>query len=183
MGGMAQFGDDPLVTRLSQRWGHSAHLLLSAAIVAVIVMGLYPLPGAFALTVPVAVLGFVLVSWLLMRQHDRRLCEQCAAAIPLNPSEQAARCRRMFWLSHCGMQPRYLVPYLVVLIGSNFATSTVGRIGWAFVQSSMIYLIMAYTMHRRLQPWCPWCRGDGGGERDEDDVTPPAPPVDRHQPA
>jgi hypothetical protein len=87
----------------------------------------------------------------------------------------------MFRLTHCGAEPRYLIPYLAVLIGSNFATTTVGRIGWAIIQSSMIYLIMAHTAHRRLQPWCPWCSGgDGGGERD--DVAPPPPPVDRRQP-
>jgi hypothetical protein len=73
-----------------------------------------------------------------------------------------------------------LIPYLVVLIGSNFATTTAGRIGWAVVQSSMIYLILAYTTHRRLQPWCPWCRSDGGGEHE--DVSPPPPPVDHRQP-
>jgi hypothetical protein len=115
-----------------------------------------------------------------MRQHDRRLCEQCASAMPLNPAERAARCHRMFWLSHCGSQPRYLIPYLVVLIGSNFASTAAGRIGWAIVQSSMIYLILAYTTHRRLQPWCPWCRDDGGGEHE--DISPTPPPVDHHQP-
>jgi hypothetical protein len=178
---MNEFAELPLIDRLAQRWGHSAHLVLSAAIVAVILIGLFPTAGALSLTVPVLVLGVVITSWLLMRQHDRRLCEQCAAAIPLNPAERAARYRRMFRLTHCGSEPRYLIPYLAVLIGSNFATTTVGRIGWAIVQSSMIYLIMAHTAHRRLQPWCPWCSGgDGGGEHE--DVAPPPPPVDHRQP-
>lgn len=176
---MDDYAHLPLLGRAVQRWGHSAHVVLSLSIMAVIVMGLYPPQGALMVTAPVAVLALVLTSWLLMRQHDRGLCEQCAATMPLNPAEQAARRTRMFWLSHCGSQPRYLVPYLIVLIGSNFATTTVGRIGWALVQSSMIYLILAYTAHRRLQPWCPWCREDGGG--DERDTAPPPPPVDRRR--
>jgi hypothetical protein len=44
----------------------------------------------------------------------------------------------------------------------------------------MIYLILAYTTHRRLQPWCPWCRSDGGGEHEDTSPTPP--PVDHRQP-
>lgn len=170
----------PWSGRLAQRWGHSAHVVLATAIVAVIVMGFLPPPGLLMLTVPVALLTVVLASWLLMRQHDRRLCEQCMSAMPLNPAERAARCKRMFWLSHCGGQPRYVIPYLTVLIASNFATTPIGRIGWAIAQSSMIYLIISYTTHRRLQPWCPWCRGDGGGEHE--DVSPTPPPVDHHQP-
>lgn len=178
---VTRFGEEPFAARLIVRWGHSAPVALCAAIVAVIVMGLYPLSGTAALTVPVAVLGVVLTSWLAMRRHDRSLCERCVAALPLNPAERAVRCQRMFWVTHRGLEPRYLVPYLTVLIGSNFATSVAGRVAWAVIQSSMIYLILAYTSHRRLQPWCPWCRGgDGGGERD--DVAPPPPPVDRHQP-
>jgi hypothetical protein len=71
-------------------------------------------------------------------------------------------------MAHTGMQPRFLVPYLVVLIGSNFATSTIGRIGWAIIQCSMIYLVLSYSTHRKYQPWCPWCREGGGGEHVED---------------
>jgi hypothetical protein len=179
------FAAAPVLARLAQRWGHSAHVVLSAAIVAVIVIGLYPPQGPLMLTAPVALAAVVLTSWVLMRHHDRGLCEQCLAAMPLNPADRAARCRRMFWVTHCGTRPRYLVPYLVVLIGSNFAsasTGTFGHMAWALIQASMIYLIASYTMHRRLQPWCPWCRDDGGGGEDRGDVAPPPPPVDRHQP-
>jgi hypothetical protein len=164
---------------LTQRWGHFGPVLLCGSIGAVILLGLHPLSGPLALTVPLAVVLFVLASWLLMRQHDRRLCELCAASLPLNPGEQAARYQRRFWVAHAGSQPRYLIPYLAVLLGSNFAATTAGRIGWAIVQASMIYLIAAYSTHRRLQPWCPWCRGDGGGEHED---TAPGPlPDDRRQ--
>lgn len=180
MGDMGGFAAQPWGGRLAGRWGHYGPQMLSASIVGVIMIGLRPPPGAFALTVPVALLVFVVASWLLMRQHDRRLCEQCVLSMPLNPSEQAVRYKRRFWLAHSGAQPRLVIPYLVVLIGSNFATGTIGRIGWALVQSTMIYLILSYSTHRRLQPWCPWCRGDGRGGEDED-VAPPPPPVDRRQ--
>lgn len=170
----------PWLARVAERWGHFGPVLLSASIVAVILMGLRPLEGPLALSMPVLLLAFVLASWLLMRQHDRRLCEQCAASMPLNPAELASRYGRRFWLAHAGSQPRVVVPYLAVLIGSNFATAPGARLAWALVQATMIYLIVSYSSHRKLQPWCPWCRGDGGGGSGED-IAPPPSPEDRRQ--
>jgi hypothetical protein len=153
--------------------------MLMASIVAVVAIGIYPLPGVFMFTVPIALFGIVLFSWLLMRQHDRRLCEKCVMSMPLNPAEQAQRLKRRFWMAHTGSEPRFLVPYLVVLIASNFATTTAGRASWAVIQLSMVYLIMSNSTHRRLQPWCPWCSDGGGGE--EVDETPPVLPHDDRQ--
>ena len=89
------------------------------------------------------------------------------SSMPLDAAEKATRYERRFWTAHAGSEPRYLIPYLVVLIGSNFLTSPAGRIAWAVIQLSMIYLIMAQSTHRRLQPWCPQCSGGGGGEEVE----------------
>lgn len=168
---------------LPERWGHFGAELLAAAIGGVILVGLHPLDGAFALTVPLALLLFVLATWLMMRRHDRRLCEHCMAALPLNPSERATRYARRFWLAHAGSEPRLVVPYLAALVGVNFVPGPVGRLLWALLQGSMIYLLLAYSTHRRLQPWCPWCRGGGGGggEDDDDPVSPDPVPGDRRQ--
>jgi hypothetical protein len=128
----------------------------------------------------VLLLGFVVMTWLCMRQHDRQLCERCAASMPLNAAEHAARYRRRFRLAHAGSNPRVLVPYLAVLIGSNFLMSPAGRIAWAVVQASMVYLILSHTSHRRLQPWCPQCAGGGPG-KDETVDEPDLPRGDRRQ--
>lgn len=173
---MSQYADLPWAERVVQRLGHHASEVLILAVGAAIVVGLHPLPGVFMLTGPLAVIMLVLISYLAMRRHDRRLCEQCVAAMPLNPSAEAARYRRRFWTAHSLSEPRYLVPYFIVLIGSNFATSPVGRIAWAVIQSSMLYLIASHVTHRRLQPWCPWCSDGGGGEHVEE--SPPVLPHD-----
>jgi hypothetical protein len=146
--------------------------LLCASIFGVIIVGLYPPPGALALTVPLLLAVVVVGSWLLMRRHDRRLCEQCAATMPLNPGNQAARYGRRFWVAHTGAERRFLIPYVVVLIGSNFFPGTLGRVVWVIMQLSMVYLIMSYTAHRKLQPWCPWCSEGGGGSRHSDAPDP-----------
>jgi hypothetical protein len=170
----------PWGERVTDRLGHYATQILIVSIVAVVATGLYPLPGAFLFSVPIALFGVVLLAWLLLRQHDRRLCERCVLGMPLNPAARAARSQRRFWMAHTGSEPRFLVPYIAVLISSNFATSTIGRIGWAVIQLSMIYLILAQSTHRRLQPWCPWCSGGGGGS--EVDELPPVLPHDDRQP-
>jgi hypothetical protein len=176
---MAESARIPWSERASERWGHHSTTMLMASIVAIVAIGLHPLPGSLAFTVPITLFAFVLLSWLLMRQHDRRLCEQCVMSMPLNPSEQAQRLKRRFWMAHTGSEPRFLIPYLVVLIGSNFATTQVGRFGWAVMQLSMVYLILSQATHRKLQPWCPWCSDGGGGQ--EVDETPPVLPHDDRQ--
>jgi hypothetical protein len=175
---MAESAGMPIRSRLADSLGHHANEILIVSIVAVVAVGLKPLPGMFAFTVPIALFGVVLLSWLLMRQHDRRLCEQCLLSMPLNPSEKATRLKRRFWMAHTGSEPRFLIPYIVVLISSNFATSPIGRIGWAVIQLSMVYLIMSNSTHRKLQPWCPWC-SDGGGGSEVDEMPPVLPNDDR----
>lgn len=167
-------------SRLADAWGHRAPALLCLSIVAAIAVGLRPPPGLLALTVPLALMAFVVASWLMMRRHDRRLCEQCMSSMPLNAAERATRYRRRFWMAHTGSERRFLFPYLAVLVGSNFFPGTAGHIAWAVIQCSMIYLIMSHVAHRRFQPWCPWCSGGGGGsERADDTVPPPLPDNDR----
>ena len=80
-------------------------------------------PTLLTLFTSLALLVFVVVTWLFMRQHDRRLCERCAASMPLNAAEHAARYSRRFRLAHAGSNPWVMVPYLIVLVGSNFLTT------------------------------------------------------------
>jgi len=166
--------------RTADALGHHAPEILIASIVAVVLLGLKPLPGMLQFTAYAATFGSVITTWLLMRQHDRRLCEQCMLSMPLNPAETAARLRRRFWMAHTGSEPRFLIPYSVVLLSSNFATSTIGRGAWAVIQLTIVYLVLAYQTHRRLQPWCPWCSEGGGGDHVED-VPPVLTPDDRQR--
>jgi hypothetical protein len=173
--------ENRLATRVADVWGHVAPEVLCASIVGAILLGLRPPQGVLMLTLPIALMAVVLMSWLLMRRHDRRLCEQCMAAMPLNAAEQAGKYKRRFWMAHTGAERRFLIPYLAVLLGSNFFPGTWGRIAWAIIQTSMIYLIMSHVAHRRFQPWCPWCSSGGGGTEREDDVTPPPLPDNDRQ--
>lgn len=171
----------PRSGRLAGWWGHCAPQSLMIAIVAVIVLKLRPVEDPLMeLTVVLGLVSFVLCTWLVMRRHDRGLCEHCMASMPLNPSAMAVRYRRRFWLAHTGSELRFVIPYLAVLVGLGFATTPAGVGAWVLAQLSIVYPILAYSTHRRLQPWCPWCR-DGGGGADKDSVTPDPLPSDHRQ--
>ena len=140
--------------------------------------------SAVALVLPTLLVALVLGTWVLMRQHDRRLCEHCMASMPLNPSETAARYGARFWVAHAGGDKRMVLPYLGVLLTSNFAVllfpSMFTQVVCCLLQLSMIYLFVAYSTHRRLQPWCPQCKG--GDHQDEEDWVAPDPVPSDHRP-
>jgi hypothetical protein len=161
------------------RWGHWGPTWLACSVAAILAIGVHPLkPGTpAAILVPMSILAFALISWAAMRQHDRRLCEICAASVPLNASEVAARHHLRFAVAHAGSRRSLVVGYLVVLAGSDvvlLSGNEFQRICWGVIQSSMIYLVLAYSTHRRFQPWCPQCRG-GDGRQDHVADRGPAP--------
>ncbi|MHA3701903.1 hypothetical protein ACXR2U_06935 [Jatrophihabitans sp. YIM 134969] len=149
--------------------GHHGGRVLVGAIVAMIALAVFPLPpenpASFAL--PLLLFVVVLGAWVLMRRHDRSLCERCVRTMPLDAAATAQRRHRRFAVVHLGARRGVVAGYLVVLLGSNallFLESTPARLLWAAVQFSMVYLVLAHSTHRSLQPWCPWCSEGGGGE-------------------
>lgn len=164
------------------RWGHWAPQILIGAILASVVMVIRPLPPAspVALASPVLLVGLVLATWVQMRRHDRTLCELCMASMSLNPSADAQRLRRRLAVAHLGTARRAVVTYLLVLVAFDLVLVVVppdllrpASYLWAAMQSTLIYLVLAHSTHRRLQPWCSRCREGGGG--DGADVPDPLP--------
>lgn len=163
----------------SSRWGHHGTAFLVTSIAGVIALGLDPQPLSprVAVLASILILAFVLITWSALRRHDRRLCELCATAMPLNVAEVAARHRLRFAVVHSATVKPVVLSYLAVLLGSDILLmrgSFPERVAWALVQSSMVYLVLAYSSHRRFQPWCPQCHG-GQGERDRIHDAGPSP--------
>ena len=165
----------PWPARVANRWGHWGAQILVVSIMAAIALGVSPPPpdNPLALEGPLALFVLVLASWGFMRKHDRRLCESCMASLPLNASQTAARYRRRFAIAHLGSDLRITVLYLVILIGSspvlldtNLLPHPLAQYTWAAIQLTMVYLVLSYSTHRKLQPWCPQCSGGDGGHHD-----------------
>ena len=170
----------PEPSRAAHRWGHWGSQVLIAAILVTIANVLRPLryDSPAAALVPVLLVLMVLASWLLMRQHDRRLCEDCMRSLPLDPAQDAVRFRRRLMLAHLASDRRLALGYVLLLLASNLVLieslvpSELGRPLWAAVQSTMVYLVLAYNTHRRLQPWCRQCGGGGDDSQDADAPVP-----------
>src|SRR5882757_9021675 len=138
------FGAQPWSARIAGRWGHHGAQLLIGSIIAVIAMRVHPPPADSPVTLllPLALIVVVLTSWMLMRRHDRGLCEHCLAAMPLDASAAAARFQWRLQVCHLGSNKPVVFGYLGVLIGSNFLPGMAGMIIWIAVQTSMIYLVL-----------------------------------------
>jgi hypothetical protein len=168
----------PARMRIGDLCGHYASDAICVCIVVATAVGLWPLTGVLMTLVPLTVLVTVVLAWLAMRSHDRRLCEHCVRALPLDAGRRAERYHRRFATVHLATHKPFLFGYLAVLIGVNLVPGTPGRVLWVAAQLSMIYLIQSHVAHRRFQPWCPRCRGGGGSDRE--DVPEPL-PDDRRQ--
>src|ERR1700712_4847946 len=108
--------------RSAARWGHGSPNTLIACVVAEIALGVQPPPAGtpLAMYLPLMLFAFVVMSWIYMRQHDRRLCELCMRAMPLDASAVASRYHRRFSVAHASTSRKLVVFYLILLVGSNF---------------------------------------------------------------
>lgn len=120
-------------------------------------------PVAFGAALTLAVLAYACELW-----HQRALCARCAAAT--GGPVQAAR--RRWWLRlHHWATERFgyclilvVAPMVTVALDIGAASYPVWAL-WALVAT-------ANLIHRPVQPWCPQCRGWGGGDDDEDHPAP-----------
>jgi hypothetical protein len=148
---------------MSRFVGHYAPWLLTIVVGTLIVMTLVPAVSSLVawellLLVQVAVVFLA----LSMFAHNRRLCGRCIASVPLDAAQVAARYSTRFRVAHLFERKLYAFGYLGLVIGSAFLyTHPVGRYGWAATEATLVYLLLAYVTHQRLQPWCPHCRNGG----------------------
>jgi MFS family permease len=164
---------------MSRIAGHYAPWFIATLIGSLIGLTLLPSVAAHVgWQLLLALLGAVVLLALSMFAHNRHLCERCIASVPLDASGAAARYAIRFRVAHLFERRRYAVGYLTIVVGSSLLdVHPVGRYGWAVVQMSLIYLLVVYVTHQRLQPWCPYCRNGG-----EELATPTTPtPVSSYQ--
>jgi hypothetical protein len=148
---------------MSRIVGHYAPWFLAALVGSLIVLTLVP---AAAAHVAWQVLLLVLVGALVLAAsvfaHNRRLCERCIAAVPLDASRVASRYAVRFRVAHLFERRLSALCYLTALaVAAALYAHPVGRYAWAAAQASLVYLLLVYVTHQRLQPWCPQCRNGG----------------------
>ncbi|HKT05034.1 MAG TPA: hypothetical protein VJT31_36425 [Rugosimonospora sp.] len=152
--------------------GHYAPRMLTTLVGLLIVLTLVPAAAAF---VPWQALTLIMVATvgltLSIFAHNRHLCERCVSGMPLDASAVAARYGLRFRAAHLFERKLLALGYLATVVGSAILSANpAGRYAWALSQASLVYLLLVYVTHQRLQPWCPYC-GNGG----EENTTPSTP--------
>jgi hypothetical protein len=160
--------------------GHYSIYLMVAALAAQV--------GAIAsggLILPGVISALLWLTWLASiaadgGYHQSRLCERCIAATPLDPQVAVNRWRpALRWAHRPGRK-------FLVLLGAVIAMNWIVYLHLAWWVWILIALAVAgYAsffvseyQHRKLYPWCPYCRWDDGGD---EEVSPdvPAPTVSK----
>ncbi len=130
-----------------------------------------------------AVVAAIAVTRVEIR-HARVLCPRCAAAVPLDGAlraqDRAATLRWTHYLCPGYSRRRLLVDgallaaavVVMALRVPLLVVAIVVVLGFV-VKSVDAYLV---RVHDPLQPWCPHCHWDDGGDEDDTDVPDPVPP-------
>jgi hypothetical protein len=179
--------------------GHYGHRVLAGILLLTAAMNLAGVDLGWAATV--VLLPAMAAAIVGQRIHDGRLCERCVTTMPLNGAERAERRRRILRTVHTTSEPirlagRPIVPPLALyMLGGLAAVAVIveaaglergGHAALALV-AALFYvplagLMLAISLHARLQPWCPYCRWGGGGDGPHEVAPDPDPHGRRPRP-
>jgi len=118
-----------------------------------------------------ALVGAFIWLWRAQSRHDRSLCITCIRRMPDDPAAAVAKHVRAILVIHLRrvlyLRRTVFVAILVVLFVALLLGGLLGGAlgGLAVAIGFMFSIVMGWSSewHRRLQPWCPFCRwGDGG---------------------
>jgi hypothetical protein len=111
------------------------------------------------------------------------LCEVCISNMPLNAAERAAKRRPALRLAHALFDDRrkrlVTVVGIITLTAASFFTDTASladRLRVGVILSWQLTIEASGVMHRKYQPWCPYCDDEGGGW-DEEPASSPDPAI------
>lgn len=155
--------------------GHYGPWLLAILVPDTFLLGMIALHGGLLDQLAYAeaslALTFVVLSMLL--DHTDMPCVRCAKNPPSNGGEQAER--RMTWLrSYHYLRYRLLGASFFLWGASWLVPGTVpGRALMAVAALLLVPWAVLSRVHGKVQPWCPWCRDDGG-ESEEAEVPDPS---------
>lgn len=162
----------------------------SHAIAACLVLGMVVRPMTFLGAVYNPLIGLlstvvfaaVVVAY---RHYHGPLCEQCVAAMPLDPQARADRVKALLRFAHAVADGGYLRRIVYGILASLYVLAA-----WVPVLLDVpfavevttyevftLYVLVMYVsiyLHNRFQLWCPYCRHGGGDDRKHN--APPAVP-------
>ncbi|MEJ2869699.1 hypothetical protein WCD74_18150 [Actinomycetospora sp. OC33-EN08] len=165
---------DSLLVRVRASVAHHPLLVGGPLIAVAIVAGFSDVRDATLVSLG-AVLVFIVVQ-LFTLAHDDRLCLRCIADSPSDPARVVERRRHWLRLFHSATTTAGIT-VLIAAAAVGVAAGLFIRPGWGDLVLLLPLGTMALTvLHRRVEPWCPYC---GWGRDDDGEDTPdPTPDPD-----
>jgi hypothetical protein len=159
---------------------HYGEPLVIAVIAASGVVGWVPIPkGIWESIVTWVSMAALTGAFILRDAHAKGdLCETCITHMPLDMERAVQRNKGWLWTNHLFFdRSLWRLIWLGVMIGligvSLLVHGILRNALMTGVDVLLIVELMAIYVHRRLYPWCPWCRHGGRDDR----VEAPTPPV------
>ncbi|GAB3943739.1 hypothetical protein GCM10029976_066800 [Kribbella albertanoniae] len=153
--------------------GHHAYRILLTAYAAQLTDTaadkLVALPSGLAYRLDLSWTTTVLYAGLALILHARGpLCERCIAEMSLDGSARAEQYRRNLTTVHrirarplgCLVITASAIALVILARHTGLISKQVKTLLFA---TPAMWIFLSLSRHSRLQPWCPQCRGDGGG--------------------
>lgn len=121
--------------------------------------------------------------YAMAAHHKQGLCERCAKDTPLDPEKAVAKRIRWLRLTHRFADTRWRWLPLGVAIGSlAVGFIQIGSFSFSHITSPIFWVAMLGPailahVHNPLQPWCPFCRWDDGGDSEPSPEPTPDPSI------
>jgi hypothetical protein len=161
------------------------------AVIAFLALGLLVRPATFlgAVHAPLTMIlsTGIPISVIVAFRHLRGpLCEQCIAAMPLDPQTRVDRAKPLLRFMHLLIDGGgHRIAFVAPLIGFYFTAAWLPLLmdvpysatlaAYEMLTLYMLVMSIARQLHYRYEPWCPYCRR-GGGDEARENTTPPAVP-------
>lgn len=159
--------------------GHYSVLLLWVAVAAGVANNTTGLRIAAVSTMASVAWIAWIVAWAAdYGYHQSHLCERCVAASPLNPQAVAARRKGILRAHHARKAQLAVLAFVVAWMVADPLMRHPAA--WTYVLNALVLVALGVNgavtwQHRRLYPWCPFCRwGDGGSHEVSPDIPAPA---------
>jgi hypothetical protein len=126
---------------------------------------------------------FVAFLYSQFRHQQAGLCEQCAKDTPLDPQKAVNQRMRWLKLTHKLFDTKWrrvvgLLPLGIALAG--WVTIGWFHLGWITAPlfwAAMLGPAVLVRIHNPLQPWCPFCHWDDGGDEEPSPEPTPDPSI------
>ncbi|MGW1261231.1 hypothetical protein ACWD7Y_04620 [Streptomyces drozdowiczii] len=157
-----------------RRLVHRSHWFVLAAMAGSTALVFAPESGTWNGARSVAVY-LVLAAMFGDIRHSDRLCETCVTEFRVDAPEYAAKRSWLFTVDHRGRRPYWVLLLASLAAGHFFDRFTAPYIANTIAVSLLFAAItLVNRFHRTYQPWCPYCRDNGGGGHEHTEAPNPA---------